>query len=128
MPINTIDLPSDKLNIQKDLNFWQKFLRRTNIDELPQLYNIFKNELSFVGPRPALPSQLELNDLRKKNINCYNAKPGITGLSQIKAYDNMTYEEKARYDIIYSNNINFYKDIEILFKTLRYLLKKPPIY
>lgn len=126
MPINTGDVPSDKLNNIK-ITLIGKIIRRFNIDELPQLFNIFKGDMSFVGPRPCIKNQSELIKLRKNN-DSYKCTPGLTGFAQIKAYSGMPYTEKAKLDAIYSKNISFKFDIEILFKTFIYLFKSPPIY
>ena len=126
LPVNTKLLSSDSLpNIKT--KFIGKFLRRTNIDELPQIINILKGDMSFVGPRPPLPTQLELIDLRYQNnsISCY---PGLTGLAQIRGYDGMSVPEKAKFDDIYYKNISFMQDFIIIISTIFYLLKKPPKY
>ena len=69
-------------------------MRRLNLDELPQLLNIFKGEMSFVGPRPCLPSQLKLIKVRKKNNSSF-VVPGLTGLAQVNSYYGMNYLQKA---------------------------------
>jgi len=104
-----------------------KIIRRLNIDELPQLINVIKGEMSIVGPRPSLPSQIKLNEMRRENgsISC---KPGMTGLAQINAYDGMPEEEKARYDGEYYENLSFFLDIKIILRTFLYFLKPPPVY
>ena len=92
-------------------------MRRTNADELPQLVNILRGEMSIVGPRPCLLDQKELIKLRIKNksINC---RPGLTGLAQINSYDNMSVKDKAFYDFEYSNKISILLDISIILKPL----------
>lgn len=126
LPVNTKLISSDALpNIKTKLI--GKILRRTNIDELPQILNILKGDMSFVGPRPPLPSQKELIKLRHKNksIHCY---PGLTGLAQIKGYDGMSVIEKAKLDATYLKNISFANDIIIIFSTFLYLFRKQPKY
>ncbi len=103
------------------------FIRRTNIDELPQLYNILKGEMSLVGPRPPIPSQTDLIDFRKQNGSFF-MRPGLTGWAQVNAYDNMPVSEKAKYDGDYSQKVSFIFDVKIIIKTIFYLRKKPPIY
>jgi O-antigen biosynthesis protein WbqP len=126
MPVETQVISSDKLKEIKisKIGF---LLRRSNIDELPQLINILYGDMTFVGPRPCLESQYELIDLRKlnKSILC---TPGLTGLAQINSYNNMTYAEKSYYDGLYAKNICLKTDLLIVIKTIRYLLKKPPVY
>jgi len=126
MPVNTQNIASDKMN-KLNLNWVGKFIRRTNIDELPQLFNILKNDMSFVGPRPALPSQLDLIKLRREK-GVLPFKPGLTGLAQILSFDGMNVNTKANYDKDYINSISFKTDISIILKTFVYLLKTPPIY
>lgn len=126
MPVNTGDIPSDKIEGIK-LTWIGNFIRRTNLDELPQLFNIIKGDMSIVGPRPPIPSQLDLIAFR--NDNCaIKLLPGLTGLAQISSYDGMSVEEKAFFDGKYAENISFYTDINIMFKTFFYLLKSPPKY
>ena len=126
MPVNTGDLPSDKIG---DIKFTGigKFIRRTNLDELPQLLNILRGDMSVVGPRPSIPSQLELLEIRKKN-GSINALPGLTGLAQISSFDGMSVSEKAEFDGIYAKNISLWSDIKIILRTFGYLLKPPPVY
>lgn len=126
MPINTADIPSNKIS-KLNLNWVNRFIRRTNLDELPQLCNILKGDMSFVGPRPAILSQKSLIDYREKN-NVHLFRPGVTGLAQISSFDGMSDYEKAKYDKDYVNSISFKNDILIILKTFIYLLKPPPIY
>jgi len=126
LPVNTKNIPSDSLTNIK-ISLIGRFIRRTNIDELPQLFNIIRGDMSFVGPRPPIPSQNKLIELRHLNgsINC---KPGLTGLAQINGYDGMSVESKSNYDKLYFNKLNFFFDIFIILKTFIYLTKRPPIY
>jgi O-antigen biosynthesis protein WbqP len=126
MPIDTVNIPSDQLGSVK-IKAIGRFIRRTNIDELPQLFNILKGDMSIVGPRPSLPSQRELISLRYKSggLSC---KPGLTGLAQVNSYSGMTIIQKASFDSQYARSITFYGDLKIIFKTLLYLLKPPPVY
>ena len=126
MPINTADIPSNKIN-KLNLNWVNRFIRRTNFDELPQLFNILRGDMSFVGPRPALFSQKSLIDYRKKN-NVFLFRPGVTGLAQISSFNGMNDYKKAKFDIDYVSSISFKTDIIIILKTCNYLLKPPPIY
>jgi O-antigen biosynthesis protein WbqP len=126
MPTNTGDISSDQLGSIK-LTWVGKLIRRSNIDELPQLYNVFKGDMSLVGPRPPIASQTELIDLRKKNgaIAC---RPGLTGLAQVRSFDGMTVSEKAAFDGAYATNITLLSDVKIILETFTYLLKPPPVY
>jgi len=126
MLINAGDLPSAQARTLP-ITRVGKIIRRTNIDELPQLMNIFAGDMSIVGPRPALPSQAALLEMRRTNgaIHC---KPGLTGLAQINSYDNMPEEEKANWDGIYAAKVSLLTDVGIILRTFRYLTKPPPVY
>lgn len=126
MPINTGDVPSDQVGRIK-LTWVGQLIRRTNIDELPQLFNILIGDMSVVGPRPPILSQQELINHRKENgsILC---RPGLTGLAQVSSFDGMSVYEKSMLDGQYANSISFKNDLLIIFKTFSYLLKPPPIY
>jgi O-antigen biosynthesis protein WbqP len=126
MPVNTANVPSVKA---KELRVTGvgKMIRRTNIDELPQLLNILKGDMSVVGPRPAIPTQQKLLTLRHK-VGADELAPGLTGLAQVNAYDNMPENEKARWDGEYAANLSFLTDVRIVLRTFAYLTKKPPVY
>ncbi|MCR4880182.1 MAG: sugar transferase [Bacilli bacterium] len=94
-----------------------KFLRRTSLDELPQLLNILKGQMAFVGPRPALYNQDDLVALRDQ-YNANSVKPGITGLAQVKGRDELPIDVKAKYDGEYVKKISLWFDIKILFMTV----------
>jgi O-antigen biosynthesis protein WbqP len=97
-------------------NCFGKILRNTGIDELPQLYNILKGDMSFVGPRPVISSETELIEMRtEKGINLI--KPGLTGLAQIKGRDKLSIHSKIKYDEIYMNNFGFLMDFKIILLT-----------
>lgn len=126
MPVNTGDISSDMIgNIE--LSWIGKLIRRTNIDELPQLFNIAKGDMSIVGPRPPILNQYELIELRRANGALY-CKPGLTGLAQVKSYDGMTVARKAAYDAEYASHITLKNDMLIVLKTVAYLFKPPPKY
>jgi O-antigen biosynthesis protein WbqP len=104
-----------------------KFIRRTSIDELPNLFSILKGDMSLVGPRPPLPTQEGLCALRRQN-GALTVKPGLTGLAQIKGYDGMPDDEKAGYDGQYAATVSFLNDVKIILLTFPYLTRKPPVY
>jgi len=92
-------------------------LRKLSIDELPQLINILKGEMSFIGPRPLLPAYLKLyNENQSKR---HNVKPGITGWAQVNGRNAISWSEKFNFDIWYVNNISFLLDIKIIFLTIQ---------
>lgn len=104
-----------------------RVLRRTNADELPQLLNILKGEMSLVGPRPALPSQHDLLSHRTEG-GAGRLRPGLTGLAQVNSFDGMTARQKAEWDEMYAERITLRKDLAIIAATFRYLAKPPPRY
>jgi O-antigen biosynthesis protein WbqP len=126
MPENTGDVPSAAAGGLRVTPIG-RLLRRTNADELPQLVNILRGEMSIVGPRPALPAQRDLVALRHSNgaIAC---TPGLTGLAQVNAYDGMSIEAKAEWDGRYAGRISLRGDLIILARTVAYLLTPPPTY
>lgn len=99
------------------------FLRSSSLDEIPQLLNIIKGDMSFVGPRPVMLNEVELN-LRRSELGIYNVRPGITGWSQINGRDMLEIDEKIKYDLEYLQNKSIKFDIKILIWTLIKVLKK----
>lgn len=93
-----------------------RFIRKTSLDELPQLFNVFKGGLSLVGPRALIPSELEAYD---KKHTILSVKSGLTGLAQISGRRNISFEERRRLDTYYVQNWSFWLDTTILLKTLR---------
>ena len=104
-----------------------RIIRRTNVDELPQLVNILRGDMSIVGPRPALPSQSELISLRAAS-GVYEVQPGLTGLAQVSAYDGMSVREKAVLDGTYVRSISLVTDASLILRTFTYLRRPPPVY
>lgn len=94
-----------------------KVLRKTSLDELPQLINIIRGEMSVVGPRPALYNQLDLKEMRTKK-GIHKLVPGLTGWAQINGRDEIPLKEKVELDKYYLENRSFWFDIEIIFKTV----------
>lgn len=98
------------------------FLRKTSIDELPQLFNILKGDMSIVGPRPALWNEYDLVAARDK-VGANNLVPGLTGWAQVNGRDNLLPEEKAHFDGEYVQNFSFRMDIKCIFKTVSYVIR-----
>ncbi len=98
-----------------------RLLRRLSLDELPQLFNILKGDMSLIGPRPLIPEEKEIHELRRQ-YNVYRVRPGLTGLAQINGRDRLTCEEKARLDKEYVDHCGVAADLAILFKTVRKVL------
>ena len=99
-----------------------KFLRKTSLDELPQLINILKGDMSFVGPRPALWNQYDLIEEREK-YGANDVPVGLTGWAQVNGRDELPIEEKAKLDGDYAKNIGLWMDIKCFFKTILSVLK-----
>ncbi len=102
-----------------------KLIRSLSLDELPQLLNVIKGEMSFIGPRPLLIEYLDLYSSEQKRR--HEVAPGITGLAQIKGRNTLSWEERFAYDIQYVNNVSFFLDLKILALTLIKVLKRDGI-
>ena len=102
------------------------FLRRTSIDELPQLLSILRGHMTFVGPRPALFNQTDLIELRKQN-RVDTLIPGVTGWAQVNGRDNISIKEKVNFDIEYLENKSIKFDIYIIFLTFLKVIRKEGI-
>ncbi len=102
-----------------------KFIRSTSLDELPQLFNVLKGEMSFVGPRPLLIKYLELYNVEQKRR--HNVKPGITGWAQVNGRNAISWEQKFKYDVWYVDNQSFFLDMKILWLTFLKVVKRSDI-
>ena len=113
---------------EKRQNKFGDFLRKTGLDELPQLFNVLKNDMSFVGPRPLLIEYLNKYTPYEKKRHL--VKPGITGLAQISPEPSgiKSWNKSIKLDIFYVNNVSFFLDFEILFKTVVLVLFKKKQY
>ena len=97
-------------------------LRASSIDELPQLFNVLKGDMSFIGPRPLLVEYLPLYSPRQASR--HSVRPGITGLAQVNGRNDISWAAKLEYDAIYAENLSFLLDIKIAFLTIKKVLKK----
>ena len=103
-----------------------KFLREYSLDELPQLFNVLKGDMSIVGPRPLYVAQIaEWDDRQKKRLL---VKPGLTGLAQISGRGALTREDKLELDARYVENASFFADVKIIFSTFLQIFRKQSIY
>ena len=102
------------------------FLRRTSLDELPQLFSVLKGDMSFVGPRPALFNQDDLIDLRTAK-GVHKLLPGITGWAQVNGRDELSIPDKVALDVEYLNRQAFWFDIKILWKTFLKVVKRDDV-
>jgi len=103
-----------------------KIIRDLSIDELPQLFNVLKGDMSFVGPRPLLIEYLPLYKSWQRKR--HDVKPGITGLAQVKGRNAISWRKKFKYDVFYVNHVSFCLDIKILLWTLQKVIKKEGVY
>ena len=122
MKEGTPDIPTDELKSQEQLNTGIGcILRRLSLDEIPQLANILKGDMSFVGPRPALYNQDRLIELRKLK-GADMVRPGVTGLAQISGRDSLSIPNKVEYDSLYVKRQSFWLDARIVFLTVAAVL------
>ena len=99
------------------------FLRKTILDELPQIYNILVGEMAIIGPRPALYNQYDLIEARDR-VHANDVRPGLTGLAQVNGRDELPIDVKARYDGEYAANVTFAMDFKIFFHSVSYVFKR----
>lgn len=119
------DLEGNLLPDKDRITRFGRFFRSASIDELPQLINVMKGDMSFVGPRPLLVDYLELyNEEQKKR---HLVRPGITGLAQVNGRNAIGWEEKFYYDVEYVNRISFLLDLKILLKTVQKVIARKDI-
>ena len=100
-----------------------KFLRATSLDEILQLFNVIKGDMSIIGPRPLIPEEYEVHKLRKEN-DVYLIRPGITGLAQVNGRDYLDAESKVRFDTQYLHSLSLSMDVKIIFKSLAVVFKQ----
>lgn len=117
--IDKRDIFGKQLSDKQRLTSSGKILRFFSLDELPNMINVIKGDLSFIGPRPFPTSYFDLMNAEQKKR--YSVRPGITGLAQIMGRNNLSWKNKISYDLKYIENINFFGDLIILIKTFRYL-------
>ena len=107
------------------LTSFGKFLRSTSLDEIPELWNVLKGEMSLVGPRPLLVEYLRKYSKNEKRR--HEVKPGISGWAQVNGRNNTTWEERFENDIYYVENLSFLLDIKIIIKTILKVIKRSDI-
>lgn len=110
------------LSCSERLTKFGKFLRSTSLDELPELYNVLKGDMSFIGPRPLLIQYLPLyNEFQRRR---HEVRPGLSGLAQVNGRNAITWEQKFAYDIKYVDDVTFLGDIKIIFLTIKRVLTR----
>lgn len=120
-----IDESGNLLPDYKRLTKFGKLLRSTSLDELPELINIIKGDMSIIGPRPLLVQYLPLYNTHQKRR--HEVRPGLTGLAQAHGRNELSWEDKFTLDVEYVDNISFTNDLKILFLTLKKILKREGI-
>ncbi|MBR2041547.1 MAG: sugar transferase [Oscillospiraceae bacterium] len=115
------DTPTHEFKAEDVLSKWQKFMRKSSIDELPQLINILKGDMSIIGPRPALWNQYDLIEERDK-YGANDIRPGLTGWAQINGRDELEIPIKAQFDGEYVEKLSFAFDCKCFFGTIKSVL------
>lgn len=120
---NKKDAVGNLLPDEQRLNGYGRWLRSTSIDELPELINILVGDLSIVGPRPQLVRDMEFMSAEQRRR--HDVRPGLTGLAQVSGRNNITWEQKFEYDLLYiDNGITFFGDLKIILMTVGRVLKR----
>lgn len=133
MKVNSPDLRNEDgstYNSKKDPRVTRmgRILRKTSLDELPQLLNVLKGDMSFVGPRPTLPGKKSAPVMDEKRRKRLEVRPGITGYSQAYFRNSIGQEEKFEHDAYYADHVTFLFDVKILFKTAKSVVKSENVF
>ena len=106
-----------------------RFLRKTSLDELPQLFNILKGDMSFIGPRPPLTFfPKDYHEYESWVLERFKMRPGITGLAQVNGRNDIDWYERFKFDVEYVKNWTFRMDIRVFFQTIKTVFKKKGVY
>ncbi len=123
--VKQIERDGVKLSDAERMTAVGRWVRKLSLDELPQLWNVLKGDMSFIGPRPLLPKYLPLyNEEQKKR---HNVRPGITGWAQVNGRNLISWSEKFNFDLYYVNHISFLLDMKILIMTINKVIKREGI-
>lgn len=125
IPEESFDKDGKPLEPKQRITKAGKFLRKTSLDELMQLFNVLKGDMSIIGPRPTLPYQMERYDQRQ--LHRLDMRPGVTGWAQVNGRNDLTWTEKIEYDLQYVEKYSLWFDIKILFKTVSVVFKSEGI-
>ena len=123
--LDAVDKWGEPLPDEERMTPFGKFLRSTSIDELPELINVFKGDMSLVGPRPLLVEYKELYS--PEQFRRHEVRPGITGWAQVNGRNSLSWSERFKLDVEYVNKYNLFMDIKILFMTVFKVLKRDGI-
>ena len=122
---NKKDKEGNLLPDDQRLTKFGRFIRKTSLDELPELFNILIGDMSIIGPRPLLVSYLPY--YTEEEMHRHDVRPGLTGLAQVNGRNAISWEKRFALDIEYVNNLTFIKDIKILFLTVKKVLKRSDV-
>lgn len=122
---NTVNAKGKLLSDAERLTIFGAFLRSSSLDELPELWNVLKGEMSLVGPRPLLMEYLPLYS--QEQTRRHDVRPGITGWAQVNGRNNLSWEEKLKMDVWYVENQSFWLDLKILLMTVKKVLFREDI-
>ncbi|MEN2258087.1 sugar transferase [Paraclostridium benzoelyticum] len=123
--LEAYDKSGEPLSDKERVTSFGNFLRSTSLDELPELINVLKGDMSLVGPRPLLVEYIDLYS--KEQFRRHEVRPGMTGLAQVNGRNNLNWDEKFKMDVEYVDNVNLLLDIKILFLTIFKVLKRDGI-
>ncbi len=118
---NAKDKKGKLLPDEKRLTKFGKFLRSTSLDELPELFNILKGDMSFIGPRPLLVEYLPY--YTKSEHHRHDVRPGLTGLAQSSGRNLVKWDQRLKYDVEYAKNVTFKQDVKVIIKTIAVVFK-----
>jgi lipopolysaccharide/colanic/teichoic acid biosynthesis glycosyltransferase len=122
---NERDVHGELLPDEVRLTSWGKFLRSSSLDELPELWNVLKGDMSLVGPRPLLPEYLDHYTAKQKRR--HEVRPGITGLAQVQGRNELSWDAKFSFDVTYVDECSLALDVKIIAKTVMSVLKREGI-
>ena len=125
MHLNEQSGPAFKIKDDPRITKIGKFIRKTSLDELPQLFNVLRGDMSLVGPRPLLVEYLPLYS--KEQMKRHNVRPGITGYAQVNGRNNISWTKKFELDVYYVENFSLWLDVKILFQTVAKVLGQADI-
>ena len=118
---NGVDILTDEERLPK----FGRLLRATSLDELPELWNILKGDMSFIGPRPLVKIYLPYYNEEEKHR--HDVRPGLTGLAQVNGRNSASWEKRFKYDIEYVHNVSFLNDLKVFLKTIMVVFKREDI-
>lgn len=121
IPEESFDAEGNPLSPKQRITKVGRFLRKTSLDELMQLFNVLNGTMSFVGPRPMLPNQAAVLDMQQNRRHAM--RPGVTGWAQVHGRNDLSWGQKIPYDLEYIENYSLWLDIKVLFKTVGVVLK-----